>query len=127
MQLLLTSTKATAIPRSSNISSCLCVGDFNCCHVDWGYDDNNLESECLAGWAIINSLILLYHAKDIASFYSSRQNTGTNPDLAFYSVGPYSRLPDRLVFENFLRSQHQPSLFTPPRFALSVASMPVRQ
>ena len=49
----------------------------------------------------INCLALLYNAKDASSFYSGRWNTGTNPDLAFASVGPNSRLPDRRVFENF--------------------------
>ena len=67
---------------------CLYAGDFNCRHADWGYDDNSPDGECLAGWASINCLALLYNAKDAASFYSGRWNTGTNPDLAFASVGP---------------------------------------
>ena len=81
----------------------------------------------LAGWASINYLALLYNAKDAASFYSGRWNTGTNPDIAFASVGPNSRLPDRRVLEKFPRSQHQLSLITPPRFALAVPSMPVKR
>ena len=64
----------------------LYAGDFNCRHADWGYDDNSLDSECLAGWESINCLTLLYNAKDAASFYSGRWNTGANPDLAFASV-----------------------------------------
>ena len=48
---------------------CLYTGDFNCCHADWGYDDNSLDGECLADWASINCLALLYNAKDAASFY----------------------------------------------------------
>ena len=67
---------------------CLYAGDFNCCHADWGYDDNSPDCECLAGWASINFLALLYNAKDAASFYSGRWNTGTNTDLAFGSVAP---------------------------------------
>ena len=82
--------------------------------------------ECLAGWASVNCLALLYNAKDAASFYSGRWNTGTNPDLAFASVGPNSRLPDRRVLDKFPRSQHRPSLITPPRFAMAVPSMPVK-
>ena len=101
--------------------------DFNCRHADWGYNDNSLDSECLAGWASINCLAFLYNAKDAASFYSSCWNTGTNPDLAFASVGPNSRLLDRCVLEKFPRSQHQPLLITPPRFAMAVPSMPVKQ
>ena len=106
---------------------CLYAGDFNCRHADWGYDDNSPDGECLAGWASINCLALLYNAKDAASFYSGRWNTGTNPDLAFASVGPNSRLPDRRVLEKFPRSQHRPSLITPPRFAMAVPSMPVKR
>ena len=78
---------------------CLYAGDFNCRHADWGYDNNNPDGECLAGCASINCLALLYNAKDAASFYSGRWNTGTNPDLAFASVGPNSCLPDRRVLE----------------------------
>ena len=106
---------------------CLYAGDFNCRHADWGYDDNSPNGECLAGWASINCLARLYNAKDAASFYSGRWNTGTNPDLAFTSVGPNSRLPDRRVLDKFPRSQHWPSLVTPPRFAMAVPSMPVKR
>ena len=79
----------------------LCAGDFNCCHADLGYDYNSLDGECLAGRTSINCLSLLYNAKDAASFYSGRGNTGTNPDLAFASVGSNSRLPDTRVIEKF--------------------------
>ena len=85
------------------------------------------RGESLADWASINCLALLHNAKDAANFYSGRWNTGTNPDLAFASVGPNSRLPDRRVLEKFPRSQHQPSLITPPRFATAVPSMPVKR
>ena len=51
----------------------------------------------------------------------------TNPDLDFASVGPNSRLSDRRVLEKFPRSQHRPSLIIPPRFAMAVPSMPVKQ
>ena len=50
----------------------------------------------------------------------------TNSDLAFTSVGPNSRLLDRCVLKKFSKSYHRPSLITPPRFALSVPSMPVK-
>ena len=106
---------------------CLYAGDFNCRHADWGYDDNSPDGKCLPGWASINCLALLHNAKDAASFYSGRWNTGTNPDLAFASVGPNSRLPDRRVLEKFPRSQHRSSLITPPRFSMAVPSMPVKR
>ena len=35
---------------------CLYVGDFNCRHADWDYDDNSPDGECLVGWASINCL-----------------------------------------------------------------------
>ena len=79
---------------------CLYAGDFNCRHADWGYDDNSLDGECLAGWASINCLALLYNAKDAASFYSSHWNTSTNPDIAFASIGPNSHLLDRLSLKS---------------------------
>ena len=105
----------------------LYAGDFNCRHADWGYDDNRPDGECLADWARINCLALLYNVKDAVSFYFGRWNTGTNPDLAFASVAPNRRLPDRRVPDKFPRSLHQLSLITPPRFAMAVPSMPVKQ
>ena len=80
---------------------CLYAGDFNCRHADWDYNDNSPDGECLAGWASINCLALRYNAKEASSFYSGRWNTGTNPDLAFASVGPNSRLLDRRVLEKY--------------------------
>ena len=106
---------------------CLYSGDFNCRHTDWGYDDNSPDGECLAGWASVNCLALLYNAKDAASIYSGRWNTGINPDLAFASIGRNSRLPDRRVLDKFPKSQHRPSLIIPPRFAMAVQSMPVKR
>ena len=58
-------------------------------------------SAWLAGQVLI-CLSLLYNAKDAASFYSAgRWNTGTNLDLAFASVDPNNRLPDRPVLKSF--------------------------
>ena len=54
----------------------------------------------------LNSLVPLHDPKDMATFYSGRRNTGTNPDLAFVSVGPDSHVSDRRMLEKFLRSQH---------------------
>ena len=83
----------------------------------------------VSAWLAGKVLIVLpcYNAKDAASFYSGRWNTGTNPDLAFASVGPNNHLPDRRVLEKFPRSQHRPLLITPPRFAMAVPSMPVKR
>ena len=56
---------------------CLYASNFNYRHFDWGYNNNGPDGECLAGWANINNLALLYNAKDAASFYSGCWNTGT--------------------------------------------------
>ena len=51
----------------------------------------------VSAWVAGKVLIILLSyimPKDAASFYSGRWNTGTNPDLAFASVGPNSRLQD---------------------------------
>ena len=95
---------------------CLYAGDFNCPHVDWGYNKSSVDGKCLLAWANSNSPALLHNPKDKSSFHSGRWNTDTNPDLAFTSVGPDSRLPHRRVLKKFPRSQHRPSLITPPRF-----------
>ena len=70
-------------------------------HVDWDDNDNSPDGKYSAGWASINNLAFLYNGKDAVSFYSGHWNIGNNPDLAFASVGPYNRLPDRRVLESF--------------------------
>ena len=106
---------------------CLYDGDFNCPHADWSYVANSVDRECLAGLENINNLALLYNPKDSVSFHSGRWNSSTNPDLTFASADSDRRLPDRRVLEKFPKSQHRPSLITPPRFALPVPSMPVKR
>ena len=91
--------------------------------MNWGYSSNSADGECLVALASLNGLVPLHEPKDVTTFHSGRWNTGTNPDLAFVSVGPDSRLPDRRILEEFSRSQHRPSLIVPPRLTLSVTSM----
>ena len=88
----------------------LYAGDFNCLHVNWGYRTSSADGECLVAWSSLNGLVPLHDPKDTATFYSGRWNTGTNPDLAFVSVGPDSRAPNRRIVETFPRLQHRPSL-----------------
>ena len=104
---------------------CLYAGNFNCRHADWGYNDNSPDSECLAGWASINCLALLYNAKDAASFYSGRWNTDTNPDLAFASVGRNNRLPDRRALTSSPR--YNIDLCLLHHQGMAVPSMPVKR
>ena len=57
-------------------------------------------------WQLSSYKVVLLYNPNEPSFYSGRWNTGTNPDLAFTSVGPDSRLPRRRVLERLPRSQH---------------------
>ena len=56
----------TAIPTFPHPS--LYVGDFNCQHVNWGYNTTSPDDESLDSWATSNNLRLLYNPKDTASF-----------------------------------------------------------
>jgi len=59
--------------------------------------------------------------------WTTSNNVGTNPDLAFASFGQDSRLPDRRVLRKFLRSQHRSSLMTPPKLKVPPHSDPVKR
>ena len=129
---LLTSTKhpPTRLPVSDLsvfTHPCLYAGNFNCPHVDWGYNTNSADGDCLLAWVSSNNLALLHDPKDEPSFHSGRLNTGTNLALSFTTVGPDSRLSYRRVLEKFPRSQHQPSLTTPPRLSLPVSGKTVKR
>ena len=80
----------SAIPTFPHPS--LYVGDFNCQHVNWGYNTTSPDSESLVSWATSNNLGILYNPKETASFFSHQWNVGTNRDLAFASFGQKSRL-----------------------------------
>jgi len=78
-------------------------------------------------WATSNNLGLFYDPKETASFSSYRWNVGTNPDLVFASFEQDRRLPDGRVLGKFPRSQHRPSLITPPRFKVPAHSDPLKR
>jgi len=103
------------------------VGDFNCQHVNWGYNKTLPDGESLDSWETFNNLGLLYNQKTTASFFSHRWNAGTNPDLAFANFGQDSRLPDRRVLGKFPKPQRRPSLITPPTLKVPVHSDPVKR
>jgi len=111
----LTPTAILKFPHPS-----LYVGDFNYQRVDWGYSKTSPDGEGLDCWATVNNLWLLYDAKEAAIF--GRWNVGTNPDLAFASVGQDNRLLDRRVLGKFPRSQHLPSLITLPKLKVPAYS-----
>ena len=115
----------TVIPTFPHPS--LCVGDFNCQHVNWGYNKTSPDGENLDSWATSNNLGLLHNPKETASFYSHRWNVGTNPDLAFASFGQDSRLLDRRLLGKFPRSQHRSSLITQPKLKVPAHSDPVKR
>jgi len=94
---------STAIPTFPHPT--LCVGDFNCHHVNWGYSTTFLDGESLDSWASSNKLGLLHKPEEVAGI-SHRRNVDTNPDLTFASVVQDSRLPDRRVLGKFPMSQH---------------------
>ena len=50
---------------------CLYAGDFNCCHADWGYDNNSPDGGGSAGWASINNLALLHMPRTPPVFTSA--------------------------------------------------------
>jgi len=86
------------------------------------------DGESLYSWATSNNLGLLYDPKETAIFSSHRWKVGTNPDQVFFaSFGQDSRLPHRRVLRNFPRSQHRPSLITPPRVKVLAHSNPVKR
>ena len=111
--------------RSTNFH--LYVGDFNCQHVNWGYNKTSPDRESLDCWATSNNLGLLYDPKETASFSSHRWKVGTNPDLAFASFGQDNWLPDRRVPGKFPRSQRRPSLIRPPRLKVPANSEQVKR
>ena len=69
----------------------------------------------------------MYNPNETASFFSHRWNVGTNQDLAFASFGQDNQLPDRHVLGKLPRSQHRPTLITPPRFKVPAHSDPMKR
>jgi len=65
------------------------------------YNTTSPDGESLDSWATSNNLGLLYNPKETASFFYRRWNVGTNPVLAFASLGQDSRLPDKRVLGKF--------------------------
>ena len=47
---------------------CLYAGDFNCPHVDWAYNTNSADGDCLLARASSNNLALLHDPKDEPSW-----------------------------------------------------------
>ena len=56
---------------------CLYAGDFNCHHVDWGYNNNNPDGECLAGWASANNFTHIAPRRPPVSTLAAGKQTPT--------------------------------------------------
>lgn len=85
------------------------MGDFNCHHNSWGYNDNDNNGTLLCEWMEINNLYLHYNAKERKTFRSARWRQDYNPDLTITSVNQDS-LPlniTRTVLNDFPHSQHR--------------------
>ena len=95
--------------------------------LNWGYRTKSLDGESLETWPTAKNLGLQSSPKDVDSFFSLRWKVGTDPDLAFASVGHDNRLTDRRVLAKFTRWQHRPSLITPARLKVPACSYPVKR
>ena len=114
----------TTIPTFPHPS--LYVGDFNCQHVNWGYNIPQRWEPGLLGniqqpWTVVQP-------KGNSQFLLSPLERRHQPmaDQAFASFGQDSRLPDRRVLKKFPRLQHSPSLITPARFKVPSHSDPAK-
>ena len=90
------------------------IGDFNCHHTSWGYEENNTNGILLTNWMESHDLYLHHDATDRKSFHSSRWRRDYNPDLCISSTD-HNLLPlsaARKVLNDFPRSQHRPVLIT---------------
>ena len=115
----------SVIPMFSH--PCLYAGDFNCQHTDWGYSSISPDGESLVDWATQGNLSLLHNPKDAPSFFSGRWSTGTNPDLAFASIGINNWHLDRQTLDKFPRSQHRPSLIKGSRTIVPIPTEPFKR
>src|SRR6195952_2869994 len=90
------------------------VGDFNCHHVMWQYDDNDANGISLYEWMEQNNLYLIFDAKSIKTFRSARWKKDYNPDLCIVSMDDdFQPLKTaRKVLSGFPHSQHRPSVLT---------------
>ena len=103
---------------------CLYVSDFNCQHVDWTYDANSADGKFLVGCQIP---IILYYSitqrMPLASTLATEIQVPTRILHSLVSIRTVVYPTDR----KFPRSQHRPSLITPPKFARPVPSKPVKR
>ena len=90
--------------------TCIHAGDFNCHHIECGYNDLNVDGKYLAASDANKDMTLHKDPKNYYTFHSKCCKSKTNPDLAFVRTETTCLLPDRRVNGKFSRSQHSPSL-----------------
>lgn len=88
------------------------LGDFNCHHNLWGYEQNDNNGISLCKWMENNNFHLHFNAKDKNSFYSARWRKEYNPDLCITSTDENYQplLINKEVLSEFPHSQHRPVL-----------------
>ena len=90
------------------------VGDFNCHHTLWGYEQNDENGVALYSWMDTNNLHVVFDAKDRKTFHSARWRKDYNPDLCIVSCNSnYKPLEcSRKVMQDFPHSQHRPTVIS---------------
>uniref|UniRef100_W5N2X9 Endonuclease/exonuclease/phosphatase domain-containing protein n=1 Tax=Lepisosteus oculatus TaxID=7918 RepID=W5N2X9_LEPOC len=100
------STQFSSLPRYRH--PVIYAGDFNCQHSNWGY-----------------GLTLLFDKKQANTFFSARWQSGTNPDLVFFSpTNNHMPSPQCSVLSRFPNSQHRPVVTFHPVLVTITPSRP---
>lgn len=90
-------------------------------------DRTTKDGLSLYDWSNNTDLKLLYNHKLQKTYYSAVWKTFTNPDLTFYTHEPYSSMPQPVhtIGDNFLRSQHQPTIIQHPAMMEFTPTTPI--
>jgi len=105
----------------------LYVGEFNCQHVNWGFNKTPLTVRAWTPAQHSTILDCCTTQRKQPVFFSHRWHVGTNLDLAFANFCEDSRLPNRRVLKKFLRPQHRHSFITAARLKVPVHRDPVKR
>ena len=105
----------------------LYAGGFNCQHVDCGFDANSADGRIPDWLGKYQQFCPTPLPKRCRQLPLCPLEYKYEPGSCIRQIDSDSRLPDRQILEKFPRSQHRPSLITPPRFARPVPSKPVKQ
>jgi len=76
------------------------IGDFNCHHSNWGYDEIDSNGDQVEVWAESNRLILIHDTKLPPSFNSGRWKKGYVAYSAFMLYYMYSIYVFIYIFNN---------------------------